>query len=68
MHHKYIIIFTNDIIKLKLVDQANGANEDGTTFPGLGKIDYVLTEASVKIILQFMNDHLNSFVFISLST
>jgi len=25
---------------------ANGANEDGTTFPGLGKIDYVLTEAS----------------------
>ena len=55
MHHKYIIIFTNDIIKLKLVDQANGANEDGTTFPGLGKIDYVLTEASVKIILQFMN-------------
>ena len=27
--------------------QANGANEDGTTFPGLGKIDYVLTEASV---------------------
>ena len=29
--------------------QANGANEDGTTFPGLGKIDYVLTEASVNI-------------------
>jgi len=25
---------------------ANGADEDGTTFPGLGKIDYVLTEAS----------------------
>ena len=31
--------------------QANGANEDGTTFPGLGKIDYVLTEDSVKIII-----------------
>ena len=38
-----ICIFTNS----KLIDQANGANEDGTTFPGLGKIDYVLTEASV---------------------
>ena len=33
-----------------LAQKANGANEDGTTFPGLGKIDYVLTEASVKII------------------
>ena len=32
-----------------IIFQANGANEDGTTFPGLGKIDYVLTEASVYI-------------------
>ena len=32
-------------------DQANGADEDGTTFPGLGKIDYVLTEATVWIII-----------------
>ena len=42
-----IIIFTNS----KLIRQANGANEDGTTFPGLGKIDYVLTEASVNVIV-----------------
>ena len=35
--------------KTKILLQANGANEDGTTFPGLGKIDYVLTEASVNI-------------------
>ena len=32
-------------------DQANGADEDGTTFPGLGKIDYVLTEATVWITI-----------------
>ena len=29
--------------------QANGGSEDGTTFPGLGKIDYVLVEDSVRI-------------------
>ena len=46
-HHIQINLI---IIKLSwLHHQANGADEDGTTFPGLGKIDYVLTEASVKI-------------------
>ena len=40
-----ITIIINEFTAL----QANGADEDGTTFPGLGKIDYVLTEASVSL-------------------
>lgn len=35
--------------------QANGGSEDGTTFPGLGKIDYVLVEDSVRINQLHLN-------------
>ena len=39
--------------------QANGGSEDGTTFPGLGKIDYVLVEDSVRINLVIKQLHQN---------